>query len=345
MDDQRFTELLGKRLAGEISSAELDELNFLVANNENYRQEYESIADYFEQPERPDKNIDAVFQNIKKQLIIPGAAPAVSTPLRARKRSVRSWYQIAAVFVLLVGASTFFQLYFNRGVSEHSPLLNLKSFHTAAAERTSITLSDGSTVLLNAASQLKYPVHFKGGTREVYLSGEAFFDVKKDPQHPFVVHTDKIAVKVLGTAFDVKAYKDDAETEATLIRGLIEVTLKKRDAKAVIIRPNEKFTITGTGKTPVISKLTYYTPGDANAILETSWTNNKLLFKNYSFSTLSKLMERWYGVKIIFKNEELKAFRYTGQFTNENITQALDALKMIEAFSYKVEREIVYIYK
>ncbi|WP_316804125.1 FecR family protein [Pedobacter nototheniae] len=339
MTDQRFTELLGKQLAGEISPEESNDLELLLANNDNFRQEHKSLTTYFEQEENTDGQIDVVFDRIKSKITIPGKSSKATNIQSIRPdKGFKIWLQIAAVFVLSVSGFFIYKNYFNKDQSQW------QTINTPAAEKKNFTLADGTSVTLNSVSQLKYPASFKGGTREVYLSGEAFFDVKKDAKHPFIIHTEQIDVKVLGTAFDVKAYKNDDFTETTLIRGRVEIKVKDNMATPFILNPNEKFVLTKQNNKANLTKLTYFSANDENSIIETSWTKNELMFKNNDFASISRLFERWYGVKIVFKDETLKSFKFTGKFKEESITDALKALKMIEHFNYSLQGKIVYLY-
>jgi len=168
-------------------------------------------------------------------------------------------------------------------------------------------------------------------------------------------------IKVLGTAFNVKSYSNDKNIETTLIRGAIEVTLSDRPSDRIILKPNEKLILNNTtfpllknnnniasipenvNTNYALTNLTHLKSNDTT-IVETSWVNNELVFKDEAFSDLANQMERWYGVKIKFKNSDFKDYRFTGVFVKENIMEALDALKMIETFNYKYKNETVYIY-
>ena len=93
-----------------------------------------------------------------------------------------------------------------------------------------------------------------------------------------------------------------------------------------------------------MQQLNYFAEKNNNSIIETSWTNNKLTFKNDNFVAISRLFERWYNMKVVFENEKPKSFKFTGQFKEESITDVLNALKMIEHFNYKINGQTVYIY-
>lgn len=269
------------------------------------------------------------------------------------------WRSMAAVLLIGICFSGFY--YYDKcapGVS----VAKLQSTKTTSRSKSNIYLTDGSVVTLNSQTVLRYPASFTGATREVYLNGEAFFNVAKDHKHPFIVHAGKMSIKVLGTAFNVRSYSNDQHSETTLIRGAIEVTLSDRPSDRIILKPSEKLILNsttiqkyiGNNHTPAVvhdsvntnyalTNLTYLRSNDTT-VVETSWVNNKLVFKDELFNELANQMERWYGVKIKFKNDDLRKYRFTGVFEKESLTQALNALRMIESFDYKYKNETVYIY-
>ncbi|MDQ0638067.1 transmembrane sensor [Pedobacter sp. W3I1] len=337
MTDQRFTELLGKQLAGEISLDESVELKSILAGSALLRTEYERLQTYFDAETVEDENIDLVFDRIKAQIKVPNEPGLTVT----KNKSYSTWLKVAAIVAIVIAGALVYNraaIFFNK--TDH---LILTQVLTKAAEVKTVVLADGSTVKINSGSSLKYPEHFTAATRDVYLSGEAFFDVKKDPKHPFIVHTTQLAVKVLGTAFDVKAYQNDAFTETTLIRGKVSISLKNNAAPTFILKPNDKFTL-ADGKAS-ISQLTHFNGTGADRIMETAWTNHELIYKNNSFDEVAKLFERWYGIKIVFKEPALKSVRFTGHVDKETLPEALDVLKLIENFNYSIKGKNVYIYR
>jgi transmembrane sensor len=337
MTDQRFTELLGKQLAGEISPGESVELKTILADNEALRTEYKQLQNYFESETAEDENIDLVFDRIKAQIQIPDS-PALKV---AKNKGYSVWLKIAAIMAIILAGVLMYNreaIFFNKASQ-----LALKQVQTKATEIKTVILADGSTVKMNSGSSLKYPEHFSGDTRNVYLSGEAFFEVKKDAEHPFIVHTEQLAVTVLGTAFDVKAYQNDAFTETTLIRGKVSISLKNNSTQTFILKPNDKFTL-ADGKAN-LRQLSYFSGTGADRVMETAWTNHELIYKNNSFDEIARLFERWYGVKIAFKEADLKTVKFTGHVDKETIAEALNVLKLIENFNYSIKDKNVYIYR
>ncbi|MGN6639476.1 MAG: FecR family protein, partial [Mucilaginibacter sp.] len=219
-------------------------------------------------------------------------------------------------------------------------MLALNELKTGNGAIKNIKLPDGTSVTLNAASVLKYPNAFDGKTREVYLSGEGYFDVAKDHSHPFIVHTNKSDIQVLGTAFDIKCYDNDSLFEATLFRGSIQASVKNAGNDKVLLKPSDKLVIDNTRHF-----LTTGTHLDADTTnIETAWMHNKLIFKDQPFSLLANSLSRKYGVNIIFNNRSLKTVKLTGEFDRENINQVLLSLKLVAKFNYKIADNGIYIF-
>ncbi|MBK6633014.1 MAG: FecR family protein [Chitinophagaceae bacterium] len=194
------------------------------------------------------------------------------------------------------------------------------------------------------------------------MDGEAYFDVVKDPSRPFIVHTTGIDIKVLGTAFNVKAYKMEPVIEATLIHGSIEVINKNRPGSpGVMLKPHEKLVYNKYPVTDqrdqradiVVPESDAYSitikPLNNNIadsdIVETAWVYNKLVFEDERFETLALKMERWYNIKISFENEKLKDYRISGSFVNETPEEAFKELQFLVPFRYSVKNNEVKITK
>jgi ferric-dicitrate binding protein FerR (iron transport regulator) len=231
---------------------------------------------------------------------------------------------------------------------------------TRYGSKTNIVLPDGSKVWLNSGSKITYDKVFGETLREVSLTGEAYFDVVHNASRPFIIHTKAMDIKVLGTEFNVKSYPDEKTTETSLIRGSIEVTLKRRSAEKIILKPNEKLVVSNENATeekavsfkkknirhlPIInlSTLNYFSLD--STILETSWVNNRLVFEDESFEEIAHRMSRWYGVNFLFKDEDVKNLRFTGNFRNETVVEALKAMQITADFDFKIEDKNVTITK
>ena len=192
----------------------------------------------------------------------------------------------------------------------------------------SITLPDGSIVVLHANSSLNYPQKFSGRTREVTLTGEAYFDIAHSST-PFIIHTGDVKTVVLGTAFNIKAYPDSKDITISVIRGKVRVENKEK--VLAVLTPNEQVTCTSTIDANVEpSKV------DAASII-TDWTKQDMVFEDISFQTVADLLSRRYGVNISFKNTALPKCTIKAFFNGtESLDKVLSSLCLISNSVYTI---------
>jgi ferric-dicitrate binding protein FerR (iron transport regulator) len=162
-----------------------------------------------------------------------------------------------------------------------------------------LRLSDGTEVWLNATSRLRFPFSFTGDKREVYLEGEAYFQVSKNDTKPFVVHTEQTDIHVLGTSFNVNAYSDGL-TRTSLVSGAVIATAA---GKEVRLKPGEEAVYSSENGYKVVSF-------DDSEVL--AWMKGVYVFHNTSLSEIASVIERWYGVQVVFDNKELAGKKFTG---------------------------------
>lgn len=224
-------------------------------------------------------------------------------------------------------------------------------YSSTALSRKTVVLSDGSVITLNKNSSITLSPQFSKTKRELTLSGEGFFEVSHDAEHPFFVRTDEVTVKVLGTTFNISAYPQAKnETETVLFEGKVEVTLNAEPSKRYILKPNDKF-ITRPARTaaaiPDIS-LTATLPveGSVNsAPKETAWLRNRLELDNERLEVIADRLEKWYGIEIAFEDSLPKSYRYSGTFESETVVRALEALQLSYPFKIKHDNEKIIISK
>jgi transmembrane sensor len=390
--------LIAKKLTGEATPEELQELERLLRSNPDLHYPMQTIADLWDQVSPGEqKAAEQAFNrhlDRMKELNIdfdPKAETGTNKPNPKadkpetsaetlserddvypfpRNRSKITQRRIMAVSALAaavmlgiffaVSPSTFFHASATPNPAATVARVN-SEISTRNGSKTHLVLPDGTLVWLNAGSRITYDKNYGVTNREINLIGEAFFEVARNAERPFVIHTERIDIKVLGTRFNVKSYPMDKTTEATLIRGSIEVSIKDRPSEKIILKPNEKLVVanddsalqrknlrTGAGsdKSPEslvnIRKPTYEPV--TGAIVETSWVDNKLIFQEEEFDELARRMERWYGVTIRFDNPRMREWQFTGTFQNETIQQALDALKLTANFYYRIDGTQIVIY-
>lgn len=204
-----------------------------------------------------------------------------------------------------------------------------------------VALSDGTYVHLNSGSSLRYPVQFiKGMKRQVFVQGEAFFDVAKDSLHPFQVSADLLSVRVLGTQFNVSAYQEDEFSEVVLVEGsvsLFSTSIGYDPIKGTVLEPGYKASFEKSQKeitkTPVMTDI------------YTSWRHGELAFRNMTLENILKKLERHYDVKIVNSNESVAKKRFNANFGNEPILlKVLEDLKRNYGIDYSIEHDIITIY-
>ena len=196
-----------------------------------------------------------------------------------------------------------------------------------------LVLSDGSVVYMNSESRLKYPVKFIEDKRVVKLEGEAYFDVTHDEQHPFIVHTEQLNVKVLGTGFNVMAYKGDARTEVTLVHGKVDVKSKNISE---ILTPSRQFVMNNDTRE--------YEVRSVNVNTYVDWKNGILNFDAMPLEELGEKVSRWYGVKFFFSKESLKYLKFSGAFKKyNNIDYILDLIEATTDVSFELKGDVVIV--
>lgn len=360
MNEERFYILISRKLAGEATILELEELSEMLRQNEDFRNFVQKIegSSFDAQKSNMEDALDS-FDSITWQLTeITEYSPAHSFDLpktmvtKNSSKSNKYWrYSIlimADVFILFCLAINPFQ--FNQKASKVSNT----EIITSKGQKSALTLSDGTKVWLNTDSKLIYANDFSGKSREVTLIGEAFFDVSHDKTKPFIIHTRDMHIKVLGTAFNVKAYPKDKSSEASLIRGSIQVSFTNRPNEQLILKPNEKIKFVNTQfktsikkeEEPLITVEKLLVEASDGSVTETAWTQGRLIFKSKPFIEMISELERRYDINITVEKEGIESKLFTAAFENETIEEVLNLLKMSYHFDFKLykKNKLVLIY-
>lgn len=268
-----------------------------------------------------------------------------------------SWVRIAAALVLLAGLAIGWYMLTQSNPAEPAPVV-ATTHKTIAGERKKLVLPDGSVVILNTKSQIKVHNNFNKNARDITLEGEAYFEVAHNAEKPFRVFTRDFKINVLGTTFDVKAYPDEATSEATLIKGLINMEDVSGTKGAITLKPSQKVifnhapVVSDSVHTPtreVLQKkapqiiMNTYTLINENVIMETAWTQNRMEIREQRFGEIKNLFEKWYDVKITFLQSDIENYNFTATFTNETVEQALKALQEVEHFTYTINGKNISI--
>lgn len=263
----------------------------------------------------------------------------------------------AAACILIVFGSMLLAYFFN---AQNAPAGEMADFVfvTKALQKKTIQLPDSSIIFLNENSRLVLDKDFNSHKRVATLEGEAYFDVKHDPAHPFLLHTAKLDIQVLGTAFNVKAYKETDTYEAALLRGKIEILPNKFVKQKIVLQPNQQFALRSmpAADKQLANHKKINIPDSAfvnKALTDsftklpvaTKWSRHKMVFNNETLATIAKRLEEWYGIQIVIRDQSVADYRFTGTFDNENIINVLTVLQTSYSFDFYVKNNVIYISK
>ena len=199
----------------------------------------------------------------------------------------------------------------------------------------SLALADGTRIWVNAGSTLRYPERFAPGKREVFLSGEAYFEVTKNAEKPFVVHTGYLDIEVLGTSFNVYAYEREEVIEMALVSGRIKIMTNSEPSRTVFLCPNEKALFhKSSGNIQV---------RETDNRFETAWLRGDLVFHSTPLKEVIAKLERKYGVRIHLNAPSLANDMFTGNFDSEYIIEVMELLERHYGFTYEIQDKDIYI--
>lgn len=200
-------------------------------------------------------------------------------------------------------------------------------------QKANVVLPDGSKVWVNSDSRLSYGSRFNQKERVLSLEGEAYFEVTPDKDRPFIVETDELAVRALGTSFNVKSYEEEKDASTVLMTGKVEVT---SDYDRLVLNPNER--IVFNKQTGHMEKSTVENTGDY-----INWKYNALTFNGETFENIVHTLERYYNTRIVFESETLKKYRFTGTPGNTSLESILQILSLTSPLSYEVRDSMIIL--
>jgi transmembrane sensor len=373
MDQDRTFNLLARYVAGEASAEELEELEWAFLANPELRRMAALLSELRQSPpkgvsaEEEQQLLERGLERFTRRSVpeqekaivvyanpapLPDAAPpadAVPPEPRIRRLPLR-WIAAASVLLAIAGSILYFQPAKQRADGRVAPIV----LAAKKGARRFMKLPDGSQLWLNAGSKIILGDGYGDDKREVALEGEAFFDVKHDQQHPFIIHTGRLEVRVLGTSLNVKAYPGDSSVETTLINGRVEIGVAGDPKTSIVLHPNEKVIVPASGG-PALNAAAGNTPvkfirrpivrdQTDGTITETSWVENKLVFRQETLAGMAVRLERWYNVRIVFDSDRYQRDTISGTFPDEPIADVMHALQITAGFHYRIAKDTVRIW-
>lgn len=332
MDTKRsIKETIIAHLDGSLHEKELIRLSDWVAQSEENTKYYARIKDLWEASQSDISQIAGTENEWLRFLL------NIRKARRENMFSFLSNWQIVYRFAAILVIGLVFGVLVTKFTSKRKP-----GYVTSMAPAGSVAqmiLADSTLVYLNAGSELRYSPETSNKRREVYLAGEAWFQVEKNKQTPFIVHTQYYDVQVTGTQFNVKAYASDSEITTTLEEGQVEICSSEnfKLTNNITLQPGEQVVLNKKSKKLFVQNV--------ETQLFTSWKNNKLIFLNMNLKELIVLLERRYGVDIEVFDDDILTYHYTGTIKNESILDIMQIIQHTLPIEFKIENQKIIIHK
>ena len=364
MQVKRFWLLVSLQLTGEATPEELAELEAYLQQHPEMGARMEMLHSLWKgEPAEKGRRGDTLnrhLQRLSNHLASPALKYETVTQEEEEiivERPSRKIHRLLWPLTGIAAAVLVFFFVYRQAPKSEQMRTAQNTVSTKPGSKSKIQLPDGSQVWLNADSRITYDENFQGPFREVHIAGEAYFDIAKDKDHPFIIHANSIDVKILGTSLNIRSYTNEKNTEAVLIRGSIEVTLRNSPDKKIIMQPNEKLVVQN-GKMLImkdtlarqkVADLPVMTLGKAHfrekdsIAMDILWVKNKLAFDQETLEDVARKIERWYAVKVTITDESLKQTEYSAVFEDESLRQVMQALQMTGNFRYAINKKEVTI--
>lgn len=230
---------------------------------------------------------------------------------------------------------------FNRQLLSNIPSDYLHTIYTNKGVKGEVQLPDGSSVKLNSDSKIIFPDKFSGTTREVYVSGEAYFTVITNPDTPMIVSTNRnFLVKVYGTEFNIRSYTNEHNARTTLFKGKIDLLTKEAKGEKVlaVLKPSESFVIRDAQRPLHVMK--------ADTLKQGAWRHGHLLFDLTPMDEVIRDLERWHGAEFIVKDKSIYDLKFSASFKQESLVQILEIIKFCSNIDYQLEEnKVTFFYK
>jgi len=352
----KMDEILIKYITGSATIEERDMARKWINENHNNQKYFDELKEYYQVSmlvKTPSGyKIEEGWSRVKSGYYKKKFLAEQKKVMMFRKKTIRITSLAAAIIFIALILST---LLYNNSGGKHILSQNPDNeIVVPLGAKSQIILSDGTKVWLNAGSKLRFPVNFLSDIREVYLEGEAFFDVSKNMKKLFVVKTSGINVKVYGTQFNIKSYPEENQIQTTLVKGV--VTIEQADGKPakkiIYLKPNETATYYKSSSNIDIidredvslKKIKVENPAEKIIIAPKtdvlpiiSWKDNRWVIDGEELKSLAIKLERRYNVKITFENENLKYYKFSGTLTNETFEQVLKVMQLSAPILFSID--------
>lgn len=336
-------ELLSKYLTGECSKAEklsVDRWLSESVKNQDYLNSLNELWELSSKNYPPNTlfNTEVDWAVLKNRMDDEGIIENIKTTASRSKFSLNSTWsvviRVAAIFLLagLFGLYTFKSIYVPVKEVQSTAL---KEISMSKGKRGGVTLSDGTKVYLNADSRISIPPVFSEDSREVYLEGEAYFDVAKNPNKPFIINTNGAIIQVLGTSFVVKNYSDDKTVQTVVESGVVSFRRSNSKANDGVILTKGKLARLDLSNSRMI------TENVDNIDFYLSWKRGELKFDYTAMSEVAKQLERRYDITVVFDSDSIKNMHLTAELRSKSMDNVIRTIATSLGLKYKISKDKV----
>lgn len=330
-------ELIVRYFEGQMTESELLSLEQWIYESEENKRSFFDLKHLYDSKRYTSYKDNRLFEKQWQKLDAKIKQKKRSIPFVQRHKGWIKYLKYAAIIVLAIGIGYGIGGYYSTELS-FEPIVYNELTIEKGGKANSLLLSDGSKIVMNAATQLKYPTSFNQINREVFLSGEAYFEIAKNKEKPFVVKLHNQDITVLGTTFNIQSYKGDQYSVVTLVEGeiLIESYNPEREKMSQIyLKPNQQAYVDNQTGSVFLSTV--------DTSISHSWKDGKYRFRDEKLLSIVKRLENYYGVSIILNGDSLINESYTGTFSlNQSIDEVLRIINIENKFTIdRNENEIL----
>lgn len=330
MERDLFYTLLADYFSGNISSEDENKLYALIQKKPELKVEFDLLKEHRLFAPMTKELLNDQYEKFKSALVTENDVVSISDSNYSNERRF-NWFAAASIAILIIIVTGIFFLKKNKENPTFAMVQNM-----GAPKKT--ILPDGSVLILSSNSHISWDSSkFNKEKREVSLEGECYFDVASNKHVPFIVHTKLGDIRVLGTAFNVKAY-GSTKLETVLLRGAI--AFSSNNEKTIILKPNEKISINENNQKDLNQAHVTVNHIDEKTItVDTSWLQKTFNWNDKPLDEVAIDLENFYKVKINIQNNAVKNYRFTGSISNESIDVVMKTLSKVRPFDYNIDNQ------
>lgn len=331
MKKKNINELIRKYLTSSIDPSELLQLQNWLNEDQSHRDMFRDLERIWREPSEEPEMVNS-YELIDK-IWSEGVEKKRKVARDPRRFDWSYITKIAASFLIIVAAvAIIYQFYQISPEEESSPQYVVKA--NPSGQKTKVYLSDGSIAWLNADTRITYRRHFKDSIRVIELSGEAYFEVAKDPSKPFVVTSGALSVRALGTSFNVSAYPDQPKTQVSLLTGSVKIEMIN-NSRDVVLSPGQQIVYNKNSEE--------FTESVFDPVETIGWKEGILIFKQASYQEVVRKLERWFGIEINTQGAPPDDWQLTAHYEDEVLINILKDLEFGKGFNYELDEELLTI--